>query len=169
MSIPPSRTVPIRLLAAALAAWALLPSALAKAAAPPEPDALQTAARLVALSGAPGGICAVVGARDARLALALARQGRFVVHCLAATPQLRDQMRAAIRTQGMCGAVSAHTLKGDRLPYADNLLNIAVIASYPAPERAGLTAAEAVRVLAGERIRAPWVSRPSEGAPAEFV
>ena len=166
MSIAPSRTIPIRLLAAAVAAWALLPSALAKEAAPPEPDALQTAARLVALSGAPGGICTVVGARDARLALALARQGRFAVHCLAATPQLRDQMRAAIRAQGMYGTVSAHTLRGDRLPYADNLLNIAVIASCPALEKAGLTAAEAVRVLAPLGTACFGTSAPSAASKA---
>jgi dihydrodipicolinate synthase/N-acetylneuraminate lyase len=54
-----------------------------------------------------------------------------------------------------------------------------VIASAAvAPETASLsgeaaerfdTDFEAVRALAAERIRAPWVSRPSEGVPAEFV
>ncbi|HUT35051.1 MAG TPA: PQQ-binding-like beta-propeller repeat protein [Planctomycetota bacterium] len=77
---------------------------------------------------APGGLCAIVGASDADLALALARQGRLVVHCLATDAKARDAMRAAIRSQGLYGTVSAGVLDGGRLPYADNLLNLVVVA-----------------------------------------
>jgi len=110
----------------------------------PSDGALKLAAEMVQQSGAPGGICAVVGAADADLALALARQGSFVVQCLCPDAAARDAVRAAIRARGAHGEVSADLLPPDgRLPYANNLLNIlAITANARVPD------AEAVRVLA---------------------
>ena len=53
-------------------------------------EPLEVAAQMVRLSGSPGGICAVVGSADAELALAVAKQGSFVVHCLSMEPTVCD-------------------------------------------------------------------------------
>ena len=108
-------------------ALATVSSAVAGAAAVPGAGAMMQAAELVRASGAPGGICAVVGMKDAELALALAKQGSFVVHALYADPKLCGQMRRAIRANGLYGTVSADVLEEGRLPYTDNLVNILVL------------------------------------------
>lgn len=90
-------------------------------------DVLKTASQMVRASGASGGVCAVVGATDASLALAIAKEGSFVVHCLAPDTKACDAMRKAIRAGGLYGAVSADVLSGDRLPYTDNLVNVLVV------------------------------------------
>ena len=132
----------VSVLLAGIAVGASPPSAVAGS------DALEMASRMVAASGAPGGICAVVGRTDADLALALAKQGRFVVHALYTDRTLCDRMRKAIRSRGMYGTVSADTLAGGRLPYAGNLVNIVVVDSWPALAKEGLSPDEVMRVLA---------------------
>ena len=109
---------------------------------------LETAARIVETSAAPGGICAVVGCRDADLPLALAKQGSFVVHALGAEPALCDRLRQQIRSHGVYGTVSADELQAGRLPYADNLVNIIVVDSYPDLPEERLSLAELARTLA---------------------
>ncbi len=111
-------------------------------------DSLGTASQMVEASGAAGGFCAVVGARDAELALALARQGPFVVQCLCADAATRERVRKAIRAAGLYGTVSADVLEGGRLPYAESLFNIVVCDPWPALAAGGLSAQEVMRVLA---------------------
>ena len=111
-------------------------------------DALEMASQMVRASGASGGICAVVGAADADLARALAKQGSFAVHVLAAEPTLCDRARQAIRAQGLCGTVSAGVLANGRLPYTDNLINIIVVDAYPTRLKSGLSPDEVLRALA---------------------
>jgi len=103
---------------------------------------------MVRSSGSPGGICAVVGRTDADLALALAKQGSFRVHCLCSGSNVCDDMRKVIRSRGMYGIVSADTLEGGRLPYVDNLINIVVVDSYPNLHTKGFALDEVLRVLA---------------------
>jgi len=122
--------------------------ALAQSADRVNAGALEMASHVVRSSGSPGGICAVVGTTDADLALGLAKQGRFLVHCLCTEERLCDTMRQAIRSHGVYGTVSANTLKGGRLPYAENLINIAIVDSYPDLLNGGLSPDEVVRVLA---------------------
>ena len=59
--------------------------------------ALETASHVVRFSGSSGGIGVVVGGVDAEIAMALAGQGRFVVHCLSTEPNLCDRMRQVFR------------------------------------------------------------------------
>ncbi len=92
-----------------------------------EPDVALTAQRIVETSGAAGGIAVVLGPSNADLALAIARQGPFVVHCLANSQEVADELRRQISTVGMYGTVSADVRRGQRLPYADNLVNIVVV------------------------------------------
>jgi len=112
------------------------------------PKAMETVSHVVRFSGASGGIGAVVGGADAEIAMALAGQGRFVVHCLSTEPNLRDRMRQVIRSRGMYGTVSANTLNSERLPYAENLINIVLVDSYPTLAKDGFSLNEVVRVLA---------------------
>ena len=134
-----------RILAATVAAVAALGAPLAPAADSPRQAALKTASEMVRLSGSPGGICAVVGAPDAELPVALSKCGNFVVHCLARDP---SRLRKAVGARGAYGRVSAATFDAAHLPYTDNLINIMVVNDYPALRKGGLTAAEMVRALA---------------------
>ena len=111
-------------------------------------DAPATASEVVGFSHAPGGICAVVGAPDAGLALDLAARGSFVVHSVNTDPRACDAVRKAVRSRGMYGTVSAGTFAGRRLPYADNLINVVVVDSYPSLMSDGLSPDEVIRVLA---------------------
>jgi len=134
-------------LIAALLYWPLC-GGWARGAEPIDGQALATASEMVRASGSTGGICAVMGRSDAELALALARQGSFVVHCLYGEAGLCGKMRQVIRSRGMYGTVSAGTLDSGRLPYTENLINLVVVDSYPALRKNGLAAEEVMRVLA---------------------
>jgi outer membrane protein assembly factor BamB len=90
----------------------------------------------------------IVGARDASLALAIGRQGNFVVHVLAATDEMCQQMRRQIHAQGRYGIVSAGVHHGGRLPYTDQLVNLLIVADSGEPHEQGLDRSELVRVLA---------------------
>ncbi|MFH1268220.1 MAG: PQQ-binding-like beta-propeller repeat protein, partial [Planctomycetota bacterium] len=102
---------------------------------------------MIGFGGSPGGICAVIGAGDADLAVAVAKQGQFVVHCLYAEEETCRRMRGVIRSRGMYGRVSAGVLDVGRLPYTENLVNLVVVDSYPALAEAGFSLNEVVRVL----------------------
>jgi outer membrane protein assembly factor BamB len=119
----------------------------AAAAGAPGGDAMTAAVEMVRLSGSSGGICAVVGAADAELPLALSKQGRFVVHCLCPDAAGCGRLRKSVRARGACGTVSGSVFAAARLPYADNLVNIVVVRDYEALRARGLPAAELVRAL----------------------
>ncbi|MEA3368152.1 MAG: hypothetical protein U9R68_08570, partial [Planctomycetota bacterium] len=123
-------------------------AATAADAAAPSAEAMDAAARLVRESGRRGGISAVVGAPNADLALALAKQGRFTVHGLYAGSDLCEKVREVMRTGGGYGTVSAHVLQGARLPYADNLITILVVQSWSTLEKGDVWLPEVLRVLA---------------------
>ncbi|MCX7824921.1 MAG: PQQ-binding-like beta-propeller repeat protein [Verrucomicrobiae bacterium] len=106
-------------------------------------DVSETARQILRASGAPGGICAILGATDAALALAIAQHSKFVVHCLAPDANTCNALRKAIRASGLYGTVSAEVHRGDQLPYADNLVNLIVTGGEFSVSRA-----EIMRVLA---------------------
>lgn len=93
-----------------------------------------------------GGVAVVVGNRP-DLAVAIAEQGPFTVHCLTLTPDQVGPARAAIEKHGLYGLVSAHWLSSARLPYTDNLVNLLVVADEQARAGLGLTLTEMTRVL----------------------
>ncbi len=125
----------------------LTATAVAVSAAAQDNRALQAAAALVEQSGAPGGVCVVVGARRADLPLALAKLGNFAVHCLAPDDGTRDRLRDAFRAAGRHGLVSAVTRSGQRLPYTDNLVNVVVAEIDPGDVVDPVAVAEIKRVL----------------------
>ena len=140
------RIVPSVLMATALA-LVRPATASAQGAEGLDPQLLDTAAQMVRASGVPGGVITVIGSTDADLALALGKQGGFIVQCLAADNASCDKLRKSIRAHGMYGAVSASTLDSGRLPYAGSLVNIAVIAADAPLATTGLTAKELLRAL----------------------
>ncbi len=121
-------------------------------------QSLASAAQIVEFSGAPGGICVVIGADDPQLALTLAKQGSFTVHSLFADRDGCESARRAIRARGMYGTVSADVWHGGELPYADNVINIVVVDNYPPPAGKGLPPKEILRVLAP--LGTAWLGAP---------
>ncbi|MEW6355336.1 MAG: PQQ-binding-like beta-propeller repeat protein [Planctomycetota bacterium] len=89
-------------------------------------EAQKAAANIVSSSGLPGGVCVVLGGEDADLAVALSKEGKFVVQALYPDKALVDKARKAIRSAGVYGTVSAELFEGKRLPYTDNLVNLIV-------------------------------------------
>jgi outer membrane protein assembly factor BamB len=84
-----------------------------------------------------------VGFEDAGLALAIARQGPFTVHCLATSSDQRDTLRTEILRQGLHGPISVGLYTPGRLPYRENLVNLVAVAAG-----VDLAPSEALRVLA---------------------
>jgi outer membrane protein assembly factor BamB len=133
---------------ALLLAGMCLGSTAAPGADGSDTGSLEAASAIVRSSGAPGGICAIVGPAREELAIAVAKHGPFVVQCLVADKPQCDRLRQAIRSRGMYGSVSANVAEGAALPYTDNLVNIMVVDSYPSLAKAGLSPEEILRVLA---------------------
>ncbi|MHC4251314.1 MAG: outer membrane protein assembly factor BamB family protein [Planctomycetota bacterium] len=131
------------------------------------PDAMSTAAEIVRASGAPGGICTVIGATDAELPLAIAKHGRFTVHALYMDEARSDEAREAVFARGLYGTVSADVLAGGRLPYASGLVNIVVVDRWPGLAKAGLTPEEVVRVLAP--LGTAFLAASAPGAGGEWA
>jgi len=138
-------------------------AAVASAEVPVGGAAEEAAARLLEAAGAAGGVCAVVGATDGDLAVALGRRGPLVVHALVAEGKRLAAVRRTIAAAGLYGRVSADLLSGAgasdggsapgaaggaRLPYAENLVNLAVVEGVSALAPGGSWAAEVGRVLA---------------------
>jgi len=115
-------------------------------AATPEPR--RTAAALAEHGQVAGGICCVVGADDADLALSFAKVASFTVHCLHSDADVRTRLTKTVRSRGMYGTVSVAELTPGRLPYVDNLINVLVADSRATLATSGIAAAEILRVLA---------------------
>ncbi|MBM4047701.1 MAG: hypothetical protein FJ279_21560, partial [Planctomycetes bacterium] len=133
-------------LLAAFAASPQAPSALAQATHELKAEPVEAAARIIRESGAAGGVISVVGGTDADLALALAKQGSFIVHALYSDPELCGKARQVIRSHGLYGTVSADVLNDARLPYADNLVNL-LVCEYAGERVSESFRAEVMRVL----------------------
>lgn len=127
--------------------WLVL-TGLAVGGEPARQSTDDAAAASVRFSGAPGGIIAVVEPTEADLAVALAKRGSYVVHCLTADAERCDTLRQAIRAEGLYGTVSVSRWDETRLPYAGNLINIVVIPAAARAAEHGLPPQEVERVLA---------------------
>ena len=98
-------------------------------------------------SGFTGGICVVIGDKTGGLTTALSQQGRYVVQTLAPDEVSLKQVRTTLRSVGVYGLVSADQAEFDRLPYAENLINIVVVDAYTDAAKHGLSIDEIFRVL----------------------
>nr|MCU0980024.1 PQQ-binding-like beta-propeller repeat protein [Pirellulaceae bacterium] len=125
----------------------LVLAGLAAGGEPECPPTGEAAAAIVRASGAAGGIIAIIEPTEADLAVALAKSGNFVVHCLTADEKRGDTLRQAIRAEGLYGTVSVSRWDETRLPYAGNLVNVVVIPAAACVAERGLAPQEVERVL----------------------
>ena len=108
--------------------------------------AVDAGKNLVAQSDLPGGVCVVVGCRNAQLPLSVARHGEFVVQVLLQDDAQLQSVREEIRASGQYGRVSADRFDGRHLPYAENLINLIIVEG---PQQSNdLSLGEIERVLA---------------------
>jgi hypothetical protein len=74
-----------------------------------------------------GGLCVILGADDANLAMAITARGPFLVHVLCQDATRVDAMRQALLQQRRYGRVSVEPWPETSLPYADNLVSLLVV------------------------------------------
>jgi len=101
------------------------------------------ARRLLEATGVKGGLVVHLGCGEGKLTAALRANERYVVQGLDADAAKVRVAREHIRSLGLYGPVSVARLRGSRLPYADNLVNLVVAESL-----GGVPMAEVMRVLA---------------------
>ncbi|KPK45326.1 MAG: hypothetical protein AMK72_11170, partial [Planctomycetes bacterium SM23_25] len=87
-----------------------------------DPDARQ----ILEATGVQGGLVVHLGCGDGKLTAALRSNDRYLVHGLARDAANLPTAREHIRHLGLYGEVSVEHWTGERLPYADNLVNLLV-------------------------------------------
>ena len=106
-------------------------------------DVSGRARELAAQAGFAGGVVALLGCGDGELAAGFCQYSNAVVHVLERDPALVEQARTALRGRGCYGQAAVELLRGARLPYADNLINVMMY-----DVRCMISTAEITRVLA---------------------
>jgi outer membrane protein assembly factor BamB len=106
------------------------------------------AKEITQLAGVDRGLCVHLGCDDGRLAVDLARTGRFLVHGWTSDPKLAAKARDTIQSGGIYGPASVESGLLAQLPYADNLVNLVVVDDLATAAKQGLSFAEIQRVLA---------------------
>jgi len=104
------------------------------------------AAEVAKAAGRERGLCVMIGGAP-ELAAALGAGGRSLVIMLSPDEAATAAARGRLQALGAYGAVSAERCPLSALPLAENLANLAVIADPAAAAKAGLSAAEVMRVL----------------------
>ncbi|MBM4019244.1 MAG: methyltransferase domain-containing protein [Planctomycetes bacterium] len=134
--------------AAALAAAILgmcgaAPSAAAEAPGAGKASPADQARQILQDTGVKGGLVVHLGCGDGRLTAALRAADAYTVHGLDADAANVEKARAHVRSLGLYGPVALEQFDGDRLPYADNLVNLVVT-----EDGGKVAAAEIMRVVA---------------------
>ncbi|MCL4678149.1 MAG: PQQ-binding-like beta-propeller repeat protein [Alphaproteobacteria bacterium] len=106
------------------------------AAEPTTPQ--QQAADILNASGVQGGVVVHIGCGDGKLTAALRANERFLVHGLDPDPQQVDAARKHIQSLGLYGNISVQQWSGDRLPYVDHFVNLAVVRGSATVDRSEL-------------------------------
>jgi len=100
------------------------------------------AGEILEATGVKGGLVVHLGCGDGRLTAALHANDRYLVHGLDADGKNVDSARRHIRSLGLYGKASVQQLRGRRLPYGENMVNLLV-----AEGRMGVAPSEMQRVL----------------------
>jgi len=108
---------------AALALWLLACASVASSATA---GPAESAREILNATGIRAGLIVHVGCGDGALTAALRANDSMLVHGLDADARKVQQARASVRSRGLYGQVAVAKLGGDRLPYADNLVNLVV-------------------------------------------
>lgn len=89
-----------------------------------------------------GGLIVQLGGQNTDAAARLSQSGRYLIHVLDPDAQVTQSAQQRLREQGHYGlAWAEHVRDPQRLPYAENVVNLIVVAGYSVP------AAELLRVL----------------------
>jgi outer membrane protein assembly factor BamB len=120
-----------------LVSLVLLASAALAAESPEE-----QARGILEASGSKGGLVVHLGCGSGELTAALRMNEKYIVQGLDADPENVRKAREYIRSRRLYGPVSVDTFDGERLPYADNLVNLVV-----AEDLGDVTNREVARVL----------------------
>jgi len=126
----------------ALILLAVFELCLAGSAVSAQPPSDMQAGSILAESGFQGGLVVQAGLQDAGLAIVLGSASNVVFHGLVQSDEALEKVRAEISRAGLYGRVSAMRWPGDRLPYADGMVNLLL------DDSVGLDSAEVDRVLA---------------------
>jgi len=86
----------------------------------------QEARQILDATGLKGGLIVHVGCGDGKLTAGLHANDSYLVHGLDTDGDNIEKARRHIRSLGLYGKVSVEQFQGDRLPYADNLINLIV-------------------------------------------
>ncbi|MFW6162599.1 MAG: PQQ-binding-like beta-propeller repeat protein [Planctomycetota bacterium] len=121
--------------------WMCVAALAAGAAGAAEAEA--EAARILQAAGVKGGLVVHLGCGDGALTAALRPSDSYIVQGLDREAADVAKTRARVRSLGLLGPVSATAFDGERLPYADNLVNLLVVS-----EAYGVSRDEMLRVLA---------------------
>lgn len=84
---------------------------------------------LIDRAGVSGGLIVVLGVDSPERLMEWRKTDAFVVHGLDTDPQKVKAAREAIRKAGLYGPVSVDLLRGDKLPYVDDLVNVLLVTS----------------------------------------
>jgi len=111
-------------------------------AATPTANRDDMARHIIAETGVRGGLIVHLGCGDGLLTAALGANERFLVHGFDADADSVEQVRRHVQARGLSAKVSFVRLNGNRLPYAENMVNL-LVAENPSLVVPG----EAMRVL----------------------
>ncbi|MFO8013759.1 MAG: PQQ-binding-like beta-propeller repeat protein [Phycisphaerae bacterium] len=109
-------------------------------------------------TGVAGGLVVHLGCGDGHLAAAIGGTGPYLVQGLAPDAKAVEPARAPIRSKGLYGKVSVIEWTGDRLPYAENLVNLLVaddLGKVPMEEVMRVLAPEGVALIGGKKTVKP--------------
>jgi len=123
----------------------------------PGADAAETAQGFLDEAGISRGVCAVIGCEDGKLALALVRNSGLTVHVTDDRPEAVAAARKAVDVDGLwCRRVVVELARPDKLPYADNTIDL-VVSHRPLERLRTVPLEEVQRVLrpGGKAILAP--------------
>ena len=101
-----------------------------------------SAEQIIAQTGVQGGLIVHLGCGDGAMTAALGAGDGFLVHGLDVDPRNVAAAREHVKSLGLYGKVSVDTLRGERLPYVDNLVNLVV-----SEDLSGVFLREVMRVL----------------------
>jgi len=97
--------------------------------AQPGTDVANEAREILNAGNVKGGLVVHLGCADGEVTAALHAEGAFLVHGLDADAANVQRAREHIRSLGLYGPVSVTTLRGSRLPYIDNLVNLLIVST----------------------------------------
>ena len=128
------------------------------------PTHAQDAAQILKTAGVKGGLIVHVGCADGKLTAALRVNDSYLVHGLDTDPGNIEKARKHIGSLGFYGPVSVAQWTGDRLPYADNLVNLLVVSGECTVPKDEMLRALAPNGVAYIKAHPPAGSKPAGGS-----